>query len=561
MPELSEASQSDVDQLEALLCDDPQALTDYICYMSLLADVELTLKPELLSPPTAADPASPVLGFLAPAVNVAASWLTSPKVLALALLGSLATYFAGLMISIAISRARLTDRNAQQRAESPAVAAARIIAASECRWQDHSRRADLGAALPAGTSRLTEGVVEIEFDGGARVRIQGPAAFAPRSGHSIELTEGRLLAYVPKAARGFTVDTPTAEVIDLGTEFGVAVDRQAGTDVHVLRGHVEVKAASKAPGPQAGEVTKLSAGQAVRITADQSSTSSIPFDEARFAAGRFAIAAQPGASVRTAAPFPPGQPIWLGNLFDDPPHTSLADAMRSDTFRAGADFNDLGVDRVGYGGEAVQEIAPGVKFDLTNLGWGKGELRLQIANDAWSAAFGGIRLKGEPLGQTESKIDEGIGIAANAFLTFGLDEIRAAGKLGSQTLEFVCDSAGVNDTGMNPAPTLNMEGGGSIHLLVLVASGSDVLSANVDGAAAQVVQRDGCWSVAEPPVKALHTYGPYISVRLPIPAQAKYLTLVTTGAGDNHWDDHGVWVGARLEVVQTPSAAKALSER
>ena len=73
------------------------------------------------------------------------------------------------------------------------------------------------------------------------MRIEGPAEFTPRSADRIEFVRGRLVAYVPRQARGFTVGTPSAEVVDLGTEFGVEVDAQGGTDLHVIRGRVEVK--------------------------------------------------------------------------------------------------------------------------------------------------------------------------------------------------------------------------------------------------------------------------------------------------------------------------------
>ena len=77
----------------------------------------------------------PILGFLSDAARLSATWLSSPKVLALTVVGCLGTYFLGLMVSIAISRASFADRQAQERAESPATASVRIIADAGCRWQ------------------------------------------------------------------------------------------------------------------------------------------------------------------------------------------------------------------------------------------------------------------------------------------------------------------------------------------------------------------------------------------------------------------------------------------
>ncbi len=89
--------------------------------------------------------------------------------------------------------------------------------------------------------------------------------FAPRSSQRVELNEGRLVAYVPRRARGFVVVTPTAEIVDLGTEFGVAVESDGKTDVDVLRGVVEIKPAGEAKLSKWPR-QKVVAGQSVRAT-------------------------------------------------------------------------------------------------------------------------------------------------------------------------------------------------------------------------------------------------------------------------------------------------------
>ena len=126
--------------------------------------------------------------------------------------------------------------------------------------------------LPVGTSHLESGIVELEFDGGARVIVEGPAEFATKTARHMELTRGRLVAYVPKHARGFTVYTPAAEIIDLGTEFAVEVAQAGETRVEVRRGRVNVQGANGvrlAPRDtntvSAGQAIILSAGEAVRI--------------------------------------------------------------------------------------------------------------------------------------------------------------------------------------------------------------------------------------------------------------------------------------------------------
>ena len=53
------------------------------------------------------------------------------------------------------------------------------------------------------------------------------------------------MAYVPDKNSGFKVDTPKTEVLDLGTEFGVSVEENGDTEIHVLEGLVETSTRGK----------------------------------------------------------------------------------------------------------------------------------------------------------------------------------------------------------------------------------------------------------------------------------------------------------------------------
>src|SRR5687767_2544713 len=75
--------------------------------------------------------------------------------------------------------------------------------------------------------------------------------------------------------------------------------------------------------------------------------------------------------------------VPLGNLFDDPAGTGLAAAIASDTYAAGADAADLGVQTVMVGGldAASVAIAPGINFNFANVGGG-GASFTPIQNDS-----------------------------------------------------------------------------------------------------------------------------------------------------------------------------------
>ncbi|XZE56547.1 FecR domain-containing protein [Planctomycetaceae bacterium SH139] len=102
------------------------------------------------------------------------------------------------------------------------------------------RKSVVGDRLGDEIVRLFAGSVELTFDDGAVVAVDGPIEFRPLSTGQLELRRGRLLASVPQKAIGFTVSTPTSKIVDLGTEFEVAVNDAGESDVQVLKGEVEV---------------------------------------------------------------------------------------------------------------------------------------------------------------------------------------------------------------------------------------------------------------------------------------------------------------------------------
>lgn len=152
--------------------------------------------------------------------------------------------WAGVAAAIVIAIGALIKRSdVAPRAES---SGARLVAAVDVDWRGNSRteapNTSLlpGAALSLGDFALAEGTIELEFSDGARVSIQGPAKFELRNGGHIHLESGNLVARIPEEALGFVVTTPEAEVVDLGTEFGLSVGEDGRTDIHVLVGLVEV---------------------------------------------------------------------------------------------------------------------------------------------------------------------------------------------------------------------------------------------------------------------------------------------------------------------------------
>lgn len=136
-------------------------------------------------------------------------------------------------------------------------------------------RLDVFSSLfPGQRLALDRGLVEIAFDSGARVILEGPIAFEITSISAVRLDRGRLTATVVKhAGTGvgprFTVETPTAMVTDIGTSFGVAVTEAGLTDVSVFDGLVDLlpRLAGEGGGSGASAAVRLATGEAAALTA------------------------------------------------------------------------------------------------------------------------------------------------------------------------------------------------------------------------------------------------------------------------------------------------------
>jgi hypothetical protein len=118
-----------------------------------------------------------------------------------------------------------------------------------------------GGVVRKGRFVLDQGVVQLEFLSGANLVVEAPADLDLLSATEVYCRRGKLRARVPTPAKGFAIETVTNRAIDLGTEFAVAVDDAASTEVHVLDG--EVKLLSK-NAPSRAELLLL-LGDAYRV--------------------------------------------------------------------------------------------------------------------------------------------------------------------------------------------------------------------------------------------------------------------------------------------------------
>lgn len=117
---------------------------------------------------------------------------------------------------------------------------ATLVKAQQCQWAASSLPTIEGSRLPAGTLDLVEGLATLKFDSGAEVVMEAPATIEVLDPMNCQLKRGTVVADVPPSAKGFTIDTAKAKVVDWGTRFGVSAGDDGNYMVQVLEGRVDV---------------------------------------------------------------------------------------------------------------------------------------------------------------------------------------------------------------------------------------------------------------------------------------------------------------------------------
>lgn len=91
-----------------------------------------------------------------------------------------------------------------------------------------------------GHQKLPEGNYQLVFSNGTKVNLNQKAEINLIDEENMVLHYGNLLAEVSNETKSFSVRTPGAHVVDLGTVFGIRVDREQNSNVYVTQGLVAV---------------------------------------------------------------------------------------------------------------------------------------------------------------------------------------------------------------------------------------------------------------------------------------------------------------------------------
>ncbi len=143
-------------------------------------------------------------------------------------------------------------------------------------WQDNAAPTVIDGSVNAQRVAFKSGLVELTYASGARVTLEGPADFTVSDPTSGRLSAGKLVAYVPKGAEGFTVDYGNGQVVDLGTEFAMDLAANGKMELGVFEGEVELHLPDETP-------LLLNRSQAmVHDRNAEEPLRPVPFDRAKF---------------------------------------------------------------------------------------------------------------------------------------------------------------------------------------------------------------------------------------------------------------------------------------
>ncbi|WDI40584.1 LamG-like jellyroll fold domain-containing protein [Bremerella sp. P1] len=245
-------SDADLVRLQTLLKEDPEARKFYVQWQMLTT--ALDLQPHAAQPSLPDNlPSRPLLQQAKPSsfswASIAAFALAACVLLSVGLLWS---FLAGGNGSTPIASNGGTEVK-----ENTSQGIAILTRLVEPAWPEGQPSRQVGEALTSGRFQLDEGLAQIEFFCGATIVLEGPADIELESSTQALVRQGKIRAIVPPAARGFSLDTDKMKVVDLGTEFGMAVSTDA-VEVQVFDGEVELQPLSK-------DVRRITTGQGVSV--------------------------------------------------------------------------------------------------------------------------------------------------------------------------------------------------------------------------------------------------------------------------------------------------------
>jgi hypothetical protein len=171
-----------------------------------------------------------------------------------------------------------------ERSVSPAIdqamatPVATLIQAADCAWENPTGTLRVGSRVHTGKLRLQKGLARILLDSGTELILEGPTELRLDSSASATLLFGKAVLRADETSAALELHTPSATLLDFGTEYGVGVGRDS-EELQVYEGLVQRVPHS---GGGIAEPEYVKAGEARRCSTGTFTSQPIDFDPARF---------------------------------------------------------------------------------------------------------------------------------------------------------------------------------------------------------------------------------------------------------------------------------------
>lgn len=246
-------------RLERLLVDDPRAIGWYL----RIVDDTLTLRDAAAAQANSASAANAteIAAPAEPAVQSKNSVFLFNSYRKLLWTCAAIACLVPVALTIGLWRTPLNKTDVVQSGKADF---ARIIEVTNVKWSDGAPHYDEWSSIkPGARLQFNSGWLTLFFSNGAELVIEGPADVRYDSSQKVFARKGKLAARIGPDAIGFRIETPHANVIDRGTEFGISVDGDSHTSVVVYKGVVDMDLAGDATRRR-----RLETGEALSVDRD-----------------------------------------------------------------------------------------------------------------------------------------------------------------------------------------------------------------------------------------------------------------------------------------------------
>jgi hypothetical protein len=168
---------------------------------------------------------------------------------------------AAVLLVAAIGTWQIASRGRDDQRAMAETAVAEIVSQDGVAWFDATTARQGHQFIVPGRLETTAGSFTLRFRSGPVIRVKDAVSMMIESDRLVHLDRGQATARVTEESIGFTIRTPMINVIDQGTEFGVAVRQNGLTDVIVFDGKVDLEDRISSGGPP----KRLIQGEAARV--------------------------------------------------------------------------------------------------------------------------------------------------------------------------------------------------------------------------------------------------------------------------------------------------------